>query len=474
MRAGLDRPIAIGRLQRHAVETYAASGGAVLHAGRGRGRAAPRSWARDRRASPAPRSCARAGRRRHRCTTRTSGPAAWATTGSCPGACRARRSRREVAEVERAGARFVLGLDGRAATWSPRRCSRATTRSWSPSGWAAASALGVPGEDLDGRRGRARPHRARDRRRAPSGASSAGGSASSAAAARRSTRRPRPCGWAPTRSRCSTGGARSSARRTRTRSTSRARSGVAIRWLTAPVEIRGERRSRAERRLRRDDPRRAGRVRAPPPGAGRRTPGSRSRWTPSSGRSARRDRPAWPGCSRRSASRSATASPSADPATGRTTNPKVWAIGDITSGGAEVVNAVQAGKLAARSIVDALGLGGPRIVPGPPDRRHRPGRRPVHRHGRHPQPEPVLAGQLPDHQQRRDGRPGVRRGLGRRRLEDDRRADPERHRAPRHVRARRPPDRRASTTSSSSATARRTSTSPRSARSRGATRTTRS
>ena len=53
----------------------------------------------------------------------------------------------------------------------------------------------------------------------------------------------------------------------------------------------------------------------------------------------------------------------ADPTTGRTGNPKVWAIGDIASGGAEVVNAVQAGKLAARSIVDALGLGGPHIVP---------------------------------------------------------------------------------------------------------------
>jgi dihydropyrimidine dehydrogenase (NAD+) subunit PreA len=45
-----------------------------------------------------------------------------------------------------------------------------------------------------------------------------------------------------------------------------------------------------------------------------------------------------------------------DAATGRTTNPKVWAIGDIASGGKEVVHAVQAGKLAARSIVDALGL----------------------------------------------------------------------------------------------------------------------
>ena len=46
---------------------------------------------------------------------------------------------------------------------------------------------------------------------------------------------------------------------------------------------------------------------------------------------------------------------------GRTRNPKVWAIGDIVNGGAEVVNAVQAGKLAARSIVEAIGLGGARI-----------------------------------------------------------------------------------------------------------------
>ena len=52
--------------------------------------------------------------------------------------------------------------------------------------------------------------------------------------------------------------------------------------------------------------------------------------------------------------------------TGRTSNPKVWAIGDIANGGAEVVNAVQAGKLAARSIVDALGLGAPRVVPARP------------------------------------------------------------------------------------------------------------
>ncbi|HET9680647.1 MAG TPA: NAD-dependent dihydropyrimidine dehydrogenase subunit PreA, partial [Candidatus Limnocylindrales bacterium] len=55
----------------------------------------------------------------------------------------------------------------------------------------------------------------------------------------------------------------------------------------------------------------------------------------------------------------------ADPITGATANPKVWAIGDVVNGGAEVVNAVQHGKMAARSIVDALGLG-TRIQPRKP------------------------------------------------------------------------------------------------------------
>jgi dihydropyrimidine dehydrogenase (NAD+) subunit PreA len=48
--------------------------------------------------------------------------------------------------------------------------------------------------------------------------------------------------------------------------------------------------------------------------------------------------------------------PVANGVTGATGNPKVWAIGDIVNGGAEVVNAVQHGKLAARSILDAFGL----------------------------------------------------------------------------------------------------------------------
>ncbi len=45
-----------------------------------------------------------------------------------------------------------------------------------------------------------------------------------------------------------------------------------------------------------------------------------------------------------------------NPATGRTDNPRVWAGGDLVNGGREVVNAVQDGKLAARSIATALGV----------------------------------------------------------------------------------------------------------------------
>jgi glutamate synthase (NADPH/NADH) small chain len=45
-----------------------------------------------------------------------------------------------------------------------------------------------------------------------------------------------------------------------------------------------------------------------------------------------------------------------DPATGRTGNPKVWAGGDAVSGGQEVVNAAQEGKVAARSMCAVLGI----------------------------------------------------------------------------------------------------------------------
>ena len=46
----------------------------------------------------------------------------------------------------------------------------------------------------------------------------------------------------------------------------------------------------------------------------------------------------------------------ADPLTGRTGNPKVWAGGDAVGGGELVVTAAQDGKRAARAICAALGL----------------------------------------------------------------------------------------------------------------------
>ena len=108
VRTALDQPIAIGRLQRHAVESYAAAGGTFFTPGEDAGRAAWRSWAPVRRASPARRSCA--GRAwPSPCTTRSRARAASATTGSCPGACPRETVALEVEQVERAGARFVLG-----------------------------------------------------------------------------------------------------------------------------------------------------------------------------------------------------------------------------------------------------------------------------------------------------------------------------------------------------------------------------
>ena len=45
-----------------------------------------------------------------------------------------------------------------------------------------------------------------------------------------------------------------------------------------------------------------------------------------------------------------------DPSTGRTGNPKVYAGGDMVSGGLEVVNAAQDAKRAVRAMCAALGI----------------------------------------------------------------------------------------------------------------------
>ena len=45
---------------------------------------------------------------------------------------------------------------------------------------------------------------------------------------------------------------------------------------------------------------------------------------------------------------------SADPQTGKTSNPRIFAGGDVVHGANEVVDAVQAGKLAAKSIDESF------------------------------------------------------------------------------------------------------------------------
>ena len=63
-----------------------------------------------------------------------------------------------------------------------------------------------------------------------------------------------------------------------------------------------------------------------------------------------------------------------DGATARTSNPKVFAGGDMVNGGLEVVNAVEEGKIAARGILAGLGVPAPkgsRLVAGALTRRER-------------------------------------------------------------------------------------------------------
>jgi dihydropyrimidine dehydrogenase (NAD+) subunit PreA len=131
--------------------------------------------------------------------------------------------------------------------------------------------------------------------------------------------------------------------------------GVTIRWLTAPVEICGDGSVWAVEleRMSLGEPDASGRPR-PVPVAGSRFQLPFDTVIRAVGQTGPRDVLAALGID---------GGPElADPATGRTANPKVWAIGDLVNGGAEVVDAVQAGKLAARSIRETLGLGRPRIV----------------------------------------------------------------------------------------------------------------
>ncbi len=357
VRNGLDQPIAIGRLQRHAVEAYAASGGALITPGEETGLRVAIVGA-----GPAGLACAAELRRAgigatlYDADERAGG---LGDHGIVPWRLPRETVALDVAGVEAAGARFELGTrvgrDVEAATLLSAHDAVVVAI-----GLGHGMALGLPGEDKAGvidaltlirHAIEGEPGEAPIGRRV--GVIGGGSTAFDAAAAavrlgadevtlfyRRSIAE---CPAYPH--------AIELARRL----------GVTIHWLTAPAEILGDEQVTgvAFETMRLGEPDATGRRRPQPVhgswfevpldtlvrAVGQDEPEGAAGMLEALGLPVR------------------DGGVVADPATGRTANAKVWAVGDIASGGAEVVDAVQAGKLAARSIVDALGAGGPRIVP---------------------------------------------------------------------------------------------------------------
>jgi dihydropyrimidine dehydrogenase (NAD+) subunit PreA len=357
VRTALDRPIEIGRLQRYAVETYAASGAAFFAPVEEAGRHVAIVGA-----GPAGLACAAELRKAgvavtlHDARPRAGG---LGDHGIVPWRLPRETVAIDVAQVERAGARFVLGSAvGRDV--DPAALLAASDAVVIATGLGHGKRLGLPGEDLDdvvdaldligqaidGGAGRIEVGRR-------VGVVGGGSTAFDAAAAavrlgaeevtlfyRRSAAE---CPAYP-------------------HAIELARSlGVTIRWLTAPVEVLGDGRVTgvAFQSMRLGDPDESGR-RRPEPVSGSHFEVELDTLV----RAVGQDGPAG-AAGLLAALGIGTAGDvvAADPHTGRTSNPKVWAVGDIVNGGAEVVNAVEAGKLAARSIVETLGLGGPRVVP---------------------------------------------------------------------------------------------------------------
>jgi dihydropyrimidine dehydrogenase (NAD+) subunit PreA len=364
VRVGLDTPIAIGRLQQHAVEAYAATGAAFFAPGEDAGVSAAIVGA-----GPAGLACAAELRRKGVAVTLyEAGPRAGglADHGIVPWRLPRDMVATEVAEVERAGARIMLGTtvgrDIEAADLVAGHDAVVVAV-----GLGRCNPLGLAGEDragvvdaldliaqaMDAGAGTEAAGALTGRRVGVIGGGSTAFDAAAAAVRLGAgevtlfyRRGPAECPAYP-------------------HAIELARTlGVTIRWLTAPVEVLGDGHvtGAAFIAMRLGEPDASGR-RRPEPVDGSRFEVALDVLV----RAVGQGEPAGT-----DALLAALGVPIrdgavvADPATGRTTNPRVWAIGDIASGGREVVNAVQAGKLAARSIADALGLGGPRIVPVSP------------------------------------------------------------------------------------------------------------
>jgi dihydropyrimidine dehydrogenase (NAD+) subunit PreA len=361
VRSALDRPIAIGRLQRHAVESYAASGGVFFTPGDETGKRVAIVGA-----GPAGLACAAELRRAgvavtlHDAKPRAGG---LGDHGIVPWRLPRETVALDVAEVERAGARFELGsVVGRDV--DPAALLGANDAVVLAMGLGHGKRLGVPGEDLDG------VIDALDL----IGQAIDGGEAL-ASGGPLAGRRVGVIGGGSTAFDAAAAAVRLGSedvtlfyRRSAAETPAYphaidlARSlGVGIRWLTAPVEILGDGHvtGLALQAMALGEPDASGRRRPEP------VEGSRSEVALDVVvRAVGQDGPTGMAAVLEAFGvPHAAGVASADAASGRTANPKVWAIGDIVNGGAEVVDAVQAGKVAAGSIVAALGLAKPTIVP---------------------------------------------------------------------------------------------------------------
>ena len=327
VRTALDRPIAIGRLQRYAVETYAAAGNAFFTPGEDAGVSAAIVGA-----GPAGLACAAELRKAGVAVTLYDAKprgGGLADHGIVPWRLPREIVATEVAEVERAGARFVpgsmVGRDVEAEALLAGNDAVVVAV-----GLGHGKRLGIPGEDREGivdaldLIGQAIDGAAADTLAGRRVGVIGGGSTAfdAAAAAVRLGAAEVTLFYRRSAVECSA----------YPHAIDLARSlGVVVRWLTAPVEIRGEGRvsSVLLEAMALGEPDASGR-RRPMPVEGSRYEVALDTVV----RAVGQEGPVGVGGLLGALGvpvRGGVAA--ADPATGRTTNPKVWAIGDIVNGG---------------------------------------------------------------------------------------------------------------------------------------------
>ena len=249
----------------------------------------------------------------------------------------------EAAELVRIGVEFRLGSHVGAA--SSRRSSRRPMRSSSGVGMGPDAEVSYPGDDLPGvweslpfieriktgppcrsasTQWWCRGRQYRDRRRASRLCGSA--------------RHPRPSSIAAAKPRCP---------RTHTRWPRPARRGFAFQFLADPVHVLGSDRAEAVvcRRMRLGAPDASGR-RRPEPVAGVELTLPAETVVKAIGQQPRRELADWIAALELEPAGTVRV----DPATGRTSNPKFFAGGDVINGGVSVVEAVRDAKRAARAI----------------------------------------------------------------------------------------------------------------------------